>query len=178
MIRRICLCGASGTGKSTLAAKLFSTFKEDHYSIELVTEYVKPFAYQKRFPQSYDGVYIFGKQLHAEDVYLRHVNTIITDSPLLLSIVYSKYYHVNFWEHLIPLMQNVDEKYPPLYFYLHRRDDYDPNGRYQSVEQQIEIDEVLIDCMKNYLPQSNCYYDKLPFDQIVSTIKERIWNEK
>ncbi len=174
MIRRICLCGASGTGKSTLAAKLFSTLKEQNYPVELVTEYVKPWAYQKRFPQSLDQIYIFGKQVHAEDVYLRHVNTIITDSPLLLSIVYSKYYKVDFWEHLVPLMQHVDSKYTPIYFYLHRRDDYDPNGRYQSVEQQIEIDEVLLTCMKDYLPQQNCIYDKLSFDNMVEVIKGKL----
>lgn len=173
MIRRICLCGVAGTGKSTLAAKLYSKLKEEDYPVELVGEYVKPWAYQKRFPQSYDQVYIFGKQLHAEDVYLRHVQTIITDSPLLLSIVYSKHYKVDFWQHFVPLMQHVDVKYPPLYFYLHRRDDYNPNGRYQTPMDLLEIDEVLKDCMQKFLPQNNCVYDKLSCEEMIQMIKEK-----
>lgn len=171
MIRRICLCGTAGSGKSTLAAKLFAKLKEEHYSVELVTEYIKPAAYQKRFPQSYDQFYIFGKQLHAEDVYLRHVQTIITDSPLLLNIVYSKYYQADFWQLFIPLMQHVDNKYPPLYFYLSKREDYNPNGRYQTSEDLLEIDEVLKDCMKQFLPQKDCIYDKLSCEEMIQIIK-------
>jgi hypothetical protein len=58
-IRRISLFGSAGSGKSTMAARLYADLKMQGQDIELIQEYIKPRAYEKRFPTSFDQVHIF-----------------------------------------------------------------------------------------------------------------------
>jgi adenylate kinase family enzyme len=92
MIRRICLFAGPGSGKSTLAAKIFAALKEQQIQVELINEYIKTWAYTGKVPKSYDQLYVFAKQLNSEDVILRHVPLLITDSPLLLNSAYPLHY--------------------------------------------------------------------------------------
>ena len=61
---RICLYSGPGAGKSATAADIFAEFKRKNYSIELVAEYIKTWAYEGRKPESYDQTLIFANQLH------------------------------------------------------------------------------------------------------------------
>lgn len=63
MIRRINLFGGAGCGKSCLASKLFADLKAKNYKIELVQEWIKPWAYDGRFPKSWDQFYVFAQGL-------------------------------------------------------------------------------------------------------------------
>ena len=61
---RINLHSGPGSGKSTIAARIFYEFKVKGYSIELVHEYIKKWAYEDRKPKSYDQTYILNPVLH------------------------------------------------------------------------------------------------------------------
>jgi len=84
------LYGGPSSGKSTIAAGLFSLMKTKGYSIELVTEYAKDCVYEhKNFTLS-DQLYVFAKQYHKLFCIKDKVDYAIVDSPLLLSCIYNK----------------------------------------------------------------------------------------
>ena len=80
-------CGPGG-GKSTGAAKLFAHLKQQDKNVELVTEFAKQLTWQNRQVDLSNQIYVFAKQhsklFHLED----EVDVVVTDSPLLLSLIY------------------------------------------------------------------------------------------
>jgi len=170
-IRRICLFSGPGAGKSTLAARIFAEMKMLHYQVEHVTEYIKMWSYQNRFPVSFDQCYVFGHQLHREDDMLKHVQLVVTDSPMLLNVGYAKYYNCPFWESLLAITKLFESTFPSLNFFLPRRTDFKAEGRYQGLEESIKIDSYMKNMMVQHLDQSHCHYDISDFDKIMSIIR-------
>jgi ATP:corrinoid adenosyltransferase len=87
--------GGSGIGKSTTAAGLYHQMKLQGLNVELVREYVKGWAWAGTKVNTYDQVYIFGKQARSEYMLYGKVDYIVTDSPILLSPIYDRYYNVD-----------------------------------------------------------------------------------
>src|SRR5512133_3821784 len=83
------LWGGPGTGKSTTAAFLFALLKQKGYNAELVREYVKEWAWEKRQPGPLDQFYFFGKQSRRESLLYGKVDFIVTDCPVMLSAFYA-----------------------------------------------------------------------------------------
>ncbi len=157
MIRRINLFAGPCAGKSTQASWLHGLLKKKGYDIEAVQEYVKAWAFIGRNPKSFDQWYIFGKQMHREDIVLRldeksglpGTDFIITDSPITLSVCYGKKYNAPGWKHLQEMSKDFEAQYPSLNIFLNRGPVYKQAGRYQTLEQAIEIDN----CIKNTLSE-------------------------
>ena len=149
---RINLFAGAGAGKSTLASWLFSQLKMKDFSVELVHEYIKSWAYQKRVPKSFDQVYIFGKQLHAEDmVFQSGVEHLVTDSPLMMQIVYAQKYKLPVWDDLLEICDAFEEKYPSINILLDRSGiSYQQNGRYETLEQAQEIDRQMREFLEKH----------------------------
>ena len=144
---RISFCAGPGAGKSTSAAWLFSELKIRSYSVELVSEYVKMWSYQKRTVNEFDQCYIAGKQLYYEYRFLSQgVKNVVTDSPIILSSIYAK---INCKDIQIsaPLRQialEFEKKYPSIIIFLERKDKpYFQEGRYQNYEQALELDKLI-----------------------------------
>lgn len=152
-VRRINILAGPGAGKSTLAARLFSELKSDGYDVEHITEYIKTWAYQKRKPQSFDQLYVFAKQLNSEDLALREVNHIITDSPLIVNVAYSQFYGCNFAPELLSIVNRFEQKYPSLNLFIERSVEYVDKGRYQTPAEAIEFDTLLWNLVTNTLLQ-------------------------
>lgn len=147
MIRRVCLFGGPCVGKSTSAAWIFAQLKMRHHKAELVQEYVKTLAYEKRLPESADQIWLLGKQIRREDVMLRNgVDVIVTDSPVLMSTCYAKRYKSMGWQHLMALSDVFDEHYKPLNIVLDRcGKPYSQDGRYQDEAAAREMDELILE---------------------------------
>lgn len=163
---RINIFGGPCTGKSTLSAYIFAKLKEEGYTIELVTEFVKMWAYQKRLPQSLDQIYILAKQLHSEDSFLsRGVGAVITDSPVLLTAVYCKVYGGNdlLSEDLERMSKHLDRKYRTYNIFIERDiENYNTEGRYQSLEDAIKIDNSIKEILqRNYEEDQIFYLDRI-----------------
>lgn len=87
--------GGPGTGKSTLAARVFSAMKVSGYDVELVTEFTKDLVWDRNYVAMTDQAYIFGNQHHRLWRISDKVDYAVTDAPLLLSAAYSWEYGWN-----------------------------------------------------------------------------------
>lgn len=166
------MLGGPSVGKSRTAAWLYSELKELKYSVELVGEYVKPRAYQNVKLHKYDQIYIFGKQLHYEYRYLCNgVDTIITDSPTILSAVYAKKYiqESSIWKYITDANHEYALEFPSLNILLRRDNkDFDPNGRFQTFEESCVIDKDIMEYMEE---------NEIPYIVIGNRNKEQVLKE-
>ena len=80
--------GGSAAGKSTVATGLFYELKKKGYDCGLVTEMATELVYDEAFNVMNDQIYLFGEQWHRTFRMLGKVDFIVTDSPLLMSIIY------------------------------------------------------------------------------------------
>lgn len=169
--RRISLFGGPGSGKSTLAPKLYSDLKFYNYNVELVREWVKLWACEKKEIISYDQVYIFAKQLNLEDRLLRSgIDFVVSDSPLFLQCYYASDMCPEVSDELISLAKKVEIKYPSLNIFLKRDHKYDPVGRYQTEEEALEIDVNL----KKFLKDNEVSYSEENSDDVLSVVMDVI----
>ena len=132
------LFGGPGTGKSTIAALVFGELKKKGYEIELVTEYAKDKTLENQ-------IYVFGKQLHRIWRVKNKVNFIITDSPILLSIIYDKEKNDN----LKRLVLDVHNNFNNINILIKRDTIYNPNGRFQNEIEAKLIDKQIMNLLKN-----------------------------
>lgn len=136
---RISFFGGPGSGKSTLAARVFAEMKMRGTDVELVTEYVKQMAYEGRKPQGYDELFIFAKQIHREELALRHVPVIVTDCPPLMCVTYARALGFPCWQSLMGVADEWDATHKSLNFFIERTVPYKPDGRFQTEEKANEV---------------------------------------
>jgi len=125
------LYGGPGTGKSTTAAGVFSMLKLHDVNCELVTEFAKDLTWEGRSVALGNQVYILGKQYHKIFRLLEDVDVIITDSPLLLGIVYDKSGSAAFKEFIMEL----HHAHSSMNIFLKREKKYNPKGRGQNEDE-------------------------------------------
>lgn len=147
-MRRINIFGGPSIGKSTVAAWLFARLKQDGHNVELVSEWIKAWAWQGIKQNGFDQLYIFAKQLRKEDIILRNGGIIISDSPLLMQLAYIKECPVTSTDLYGPLYNIANEyerQYPSFNVVLERdpSHSYEQSGRYQTEEQAIKMDQAI-----------------------------------
>lgn len=164
-VKRICFWGGPGSGKSTIAAMVFSQLKIAGVSVELVSEYIKAWAYEKRTLESFDQLYIFAKQQRLEDRVLRAgVNLIITDSPLMMQCVYAKRFDFPAWKELLTIGKMFNGVYPSHNFLLQRvHGEYQQEGRYQTEEAAKIIDREI----EEFMTEQDIPFEKIENDATI-----------
>lgn len=148
--------GGPGSGKSTLAASIFAKLKWSGINCELVTEYAKDKVWEKSFDVLRDQIYVSAKQNHRLFKLNGQVSVIITDSPLLLGIMYDN----GNTKGLEELIFNQFNTYHNINFLLNRKKKYNPKGRTQTLDEA----KVLDDEIKNILDKY-----KEPYHQVDGT---------
>lgn len=133
--------GGPGSGKSTAAAYLFSILKYARVSCELVTEYAKDKTWEESFKVLDNQVYVFSNQYHKLNRLLGKVKFIITDSPIILSLIYDKEDN----KELQNLVMSSYNKMNNLTFLIQRQGDYIAEGRSQTEEEARLIDADILD---------------------------------
>lgn len=136
------LFGAPGAGKSTGAAYIFSQLKIRNVNAELVTEFAKDKTWERNKKALENQMYMFGKQLFRITRCQDDVDVIITDSPLLLNIIYN--HNPILGEEFNNLVFKIFNSYNNLNYYIKRVKKYNPLGRNQTEEESDQIaDKVL-----------------------------------
>jgi hypothetical protein len=139
------LWAGAGVGKTTQAAALFvlkkRMEKEKGYSVELVREYVKPFAWMgvKITPEMQNHVYFM--QLQLEMTLVGLVDYIITDSPTAIGLFYSTHYHQD-WS-LLSWERHKREQVTCIDYWCQRTKPYNQEGRYEDEKQAVENDAAM-----------------------------------
>src|SRR5690625_848398 len=121
------LFGGPGTGKSTMAMHVAALLKWQGRNIELATEYAKDKVWEGSLNVLTNQIYIFGKQHHRLHRLQNQVETIITDAPILLSLVYARDN-----PELCELVKAENAKNNNLNIFLERVKPYNPKGRTQD----------------------------------------------
>lgn len=163
------LFGAPGAGKSTGAAYIFSKLKMHGINAELVTEFAKDKVWEESKAVFNNQAYIFGKQYFKISRCADKVDVVVTDSPLLLSLVYNN--DPVLGEEFNNLVRKVFNSYNSRNYYLQRTKEYNPVGRFQNEAESDQIgDEIL-----NLLNEEGIYFvsttgDTAGYNSIVEDI--------
>lgn len=146
------LFAGPGVGKSTIAAAVFSELKWMGVDCELVREYAKDLVWEKRTKTFEDQIYLFGKQHYRLFSVIGQVKIVITDSPIILAIIYDEEKR----DSLLKLVMEEHHKCYNMNILLEREKPYNPNGRNQTEEEAIKVDKKI----KTFLDEEGiCYYN-------------------
>ena len=159
-----------GTGKSTIASSVFAELKKKHINCELITEFAKRKVWEGNSACLENQLYITAKQQYLMWTVSKHVDLIITDSPLLLGCIYGKD------ELLNKIIIREYNTYKNIDVLLTRNPEftYQSNGRMQSLEEAIEKDKEIEEVLRSV----NSNYDVLQVgDTAVNIIVENVLEE-
>ena len=131
------LFGAPGAGKSTGTAYIFSQLKMRGVNVELVTEFAKDKVWEKSVEVFNNQAYIFGKQYFRISRCANKVDVIVTDSPLLLSIIYNN--NPVLGKDFNKMVLNVVNSYNNRNYFLMREVPYSSIGRIHTEEESNQI---------------------------------------
>ncbi len=161
------LFGGPGVGKSTLSAGLFWYFKTNkltlkyNYVVELVREFAKDLVWAQDLYTLKDQVYVTSTQYHRMYILNGKVDIAITDSPLLLGLLYGDY-PPSYKQYLLDLHKTFNN----LNIYIERKEPYEQEGRRQNeaeaIAKDIEIRNLLLENNIDFIE----YKEKFTYDSL------------
>ena len=151
------LFAGPGAGKSTGAAYIFAKLKMLGYDCEYVSEFAKDKFWENNSEVFNSQFYITGKSVFKIKRCCGKVDIIITDSPIALRAMYCKED-----EQMLGLaILEEFRKYNNLNLFINRVKSYNPNGRHQTIDEAVSIDEKT----KGWLISNNIEFDTINGDE-------------
>ena len=171
------LTGSPGAGKSTGAAMIFSELKMLGINCELVGEFAKDKTWEHNDTALSCQEYVFGKQSYRLARCREDVDVIVTDSPLPLTIIYTK--DEKIIKPLTELVMAIYDSYDNINFFINRVKPYNPKGRNQTAE---ESDAISIKIKELYtklnIPFTEIDGDHSGYEKAISLIREKLLAKK
>ena len=168
MTKIINLYGAPGSGKSTIASGLFFHMKMAGLNVELALEYVKSKVFEDNTYVFKDQLYCFAKQQKKLRELNGKVDFVITDAPLLMSLIYNQT-EVPLFNDLVVQYYN---EYDNMNFLLKRNHTYHTEGRKQTEQESDIVGEQL----ENYLKEYKIDYKTLPSNESMYNILQILYS--
>ena len=144
--------GGPGTGKSTMTAHVFALLKWAGYNCEMAREYAKDKVWEKSINVLDDQIHVFGEQYHRLHILQNEVDIILTDSPLIMGLIYAINTDVPYTS-LKHLNLDAYDSMNNLDIVLKRTKDFEPKGRLQNLNESLKIDNDIIDLLEDNLIQ-------------------------
>lgn len=133
------LLAGPGVGKTSTATGVFSELKWRGYNVELALEYAKDLVWNEDFKALHNQIRIFGEQYQRQKRLVGKVDLIITDSPLILGLIYGKDESSIFHQLVIEKFEEFDNRN----VLLIRKKPYQQAGRVQTEEAAKTIDDEI-----------------------------------
>jgi hypothetical protein len=146
-----------GVGKSTMAGGIFNRLKTNGYNVEYVQEFAKTLTWEKNFIALSNQFYVSAVQKYTQDMLLGQVDAIITDSPIIIGLMYYKENNKKIKKAFERFIIESFKQQKNINFFLKRTKKYNPIGRNQSLEEAIEIDKRI----KKFLDDLD-----IPFEEV------------
>ena len=131
------------------------------FNVELVTEVAKDFVWENRYQCLNDQLYVSASQNHRLERLRNKVDWAITDSPLLLSLVYIP---DGYYKNYKPLMLEIFNSYDCQNFYLNRVKSYSKIGRMQTEKES----DMVAERIKNELKRNRIKFIEVDGDEEAS----------
>jgi nicotinamide riboside kinase len=171
------LYGGPGSGKSTTAAAMFAEFKYRGINCEYIQEYAKDATWERRGDKIFAAQdYIFGKQRFRMEKVAGQVPFLVTDCPLLLSLVYipPSFGMPSFGE----VVREAYDLYDNLNIFLVRNKPFEQAGRNQNEHEAKILDHKIRTMLSEVVGKDNYYV--LPFSrmnpiQILDLVRGKGW---
>jgi len=141
-----------GAGKSTMAAGLFNKMKEYNWNVEYVQEFAKQLTWEKNFAALHHQPYVTGTQMYLQNMLLGQVDAVITDSPIIIGLMYLNSKELGGIKAAVPFFKFVVESFKSqnnINFFIERSKVYNPIGRSQTEDEAKVIDDKLKNFLKN-----------------------------
>ncbi len=140
------LVSGPSCGKSVMSALIFAELKSMHKSAELVQEFAKQLVWTEQFEELNNQYHVSMTQYRWLKAVDGKVDYIVTDSPLLLGLLYNRIYPTN-----VSNVQKTEEmilskmsEFDNIYIFLERSDyPFERHGRVHTESQSHEIDDQL-----------------------------------
>ena len=164
-LRVINLFGGPHSGKSTIAYGVASALKLRGISSELVTEVAKDKVWDEAYTVLRNQVLIGAEQYHRLWRLKDKVDVVITDSPIILSVIYNKQFKHQYFN---PFMFELFDEFDNMNIVIERRikHEYDKTGRIHDELEAIELDKQI----RQMLINKGIIYNTLPCEE--ESIKE------
>ena len=157
-------------GKSTAMSGVYNKLKKLDVNCEMGHEFAKEKIWDESYAVLRDQIYVFAKQLHSLRRLDGKVTVVVTDSPLLLSLVYGKGEPPSFSSMVI----EVNKQFRSLDFFLRRPNNFNQSGRIHNLEQSKEIDNQIM----MVLNEQSVQYEAIDADELAEdVIVKKIMNE-
>lgn len=134
--------GGPGSGKSTLSAGLFYKFKMIGLDCEIITEKAKDLTWEKNWTGLRCQPWVSGSQLYRQERLEGQVDLVMTDSPILLGLLYYKEENKDIKYHFERFIIETFKSKNNINVFVQRQKSYNPNGRNQTEEEALEIDNI------------------------------------
>ena len=135
----VSLYGGPCSGKSTTMAGVFAKLKCLGIEAEMTSEFAKEKIWENSIDLLNNQIYVFGQQLQSIVRLVGKVDVVVTDSPLLLSIIYGK----NEVPEFKPLVIAVNKRFRMLNFFLRRSTPFHHKGRIHNESESKDIDQKI-----------------------------------
>lgn len=176
------LFGGPGTGKSTNATYIFSELKRKGIICEYVSEYAKDITWEETHSLLNNQIHIFSEQFRRQMRLIDKVDVIITDSPLLLGLIYYNHYAINNSIFSIQFDNSIRSfilcgflEFDNVNYFLTRTKDYVEIGRNQTEQEAKQLDSEIKDALSFYrIEYETRGTEKWDADEIVNDIIERM----
>jgi hypothetical protein len=136
---------------------------------ELALEFAKDKVWEESLRVLEDQVYLLGKQHHRLYRLLGKVDVVVTDSPLLLALVYG----MHWGDEYAALALALFRRHRNLTFVVQREKEYNPAGRLQSEQKARGLDGQVLDLLE----ANSIGYERVPgrrgTEQYVADVVER-----
>ena len=164
------LFAGPGAGKSTFCAGIFASLKWIGVDCEMATEYAKDMVWQRSYDVLENQLYVFGKQQNRLFRLNRKVDVVVTDSPLINSIIYDAGKRPKTREAFVNLVLAEHGDLDNLNFFIERRKAYNPNGRMQTMDEATVLDAKI----RGVLDEHKIHYVSVP--GVPENIQTVVWS--